>query len=66
LELRVRQQVAKAILNKALVLTKLNRPIDAIAAYEDIVRQFANDQDNDIRVIVDRAKRELDALRGQN
>jgi hypothetical protein len=38
----MREHVAKALLNKAITLSRLDRPADALAAYDEVIARFGD------------------------
>jgi tetratricopeptide (TPR) repeat protein len=54
-ELAIREQVAKALTNKAFTLGQLNRAADALAVYDDVVARFGDAPEPAIREQVAKA-----------
>jgi tetratricopeptide (TPR) repeat protein len=54
-ELAIREQVAKALANKAFTLGELNRAADALAVYDDVVARFGDAPEPAIREQVAKA-----------
>jgi hypothetical protein len=48
----VREQVARALFNKGVTLGQLDRSMEAIAVYDDVVARFADDQSPLVQEIV--------------
>ena len=38
----MREHVAKALVNKAITLSRLDRPADALAAYDEVIARFGD------------------------